>query len=218
MSRARDIANFGDGLTASEIPNLAASKITSGTFATAIIADDAINLDKLAHLGTDGHVLTSTGTGSAPAFEAVTMPTNSILQAKYAHYGGTNTVAMDQVANDKDGPSQYFPTTVGDSELKITLNNHVSGSKVIICANVVYGVSAGNWTGPVIKRSVGGSNVVLSTENISGTPATSPQAFIHSFYNNVATSAFMSPASLAAVSCACAACKPEATLPSMAFM
>ena len=34
------------------------------------IADNAITLDQMAHLGTDGHVLTSTGTGSAPAFEA----------------------------------------------------------------------------------------------------------------------------------------------------
>ena len=35
------------------------------------IVDATVNLDKLAHLGTAGHVLTSTGTGSAPAYEAI---------------------------------------------------------------------------------------------------------------------------------------------------
>ena len=93
MSRARDIANFGDGLTASEIPNLSASKITSGTFATARIADDAINLDKLAHLGTDGHVLTSTGTGSAPAFEAVPASSNLVMSANSVSCSSSGTGA-----------------------------------------------------------------------------------------------------------------------------
>ena len=56
-----------------------AGSIVSGTFPTARIADDAITLDKLAHLGTDGHVLTSTGTGSAPAFEAI--PSSGVTHA-----------------------------------------------------------------------------------------------------------------------------------------
>jgi len=34
------------------------------------IADNVITLDQMAHLGTDGQVLTSTGTGSAPTYEA----------------------------------------------------------------------------------------------------------------------------------------------------
>ena len=54
------------GLSASDIPSLAASKITSGTFATARIADDAITAAKL-HVtgnGTSSQFLRSDGDGS----------------------------------------------------------------------------------------------------------------------------------------------------------
>jgi hypothetical protein len=80
-------------LADARIPSLAASKITSGTFATARIADDAINLDKLAHLGTDGHVLTSTGTGSAPAFEAVPASSNLVMPANAVSCSSSGTGA-----------------------------------------------------------------------------------------------------------------------------
>ena len=53
-----EINILDDGLSASDIPSLAASKITSGTFATARIADDAITAGKL----------NVTGDGSATQF------------------------------------------------------------------------------------------------------------------------------------------------------
>ena len=49
MSRARDLADLiGGGFTEADIPNLSASKITSGTFADARIA--ASNVSQHAHL------------------------------------------------------------------------------------------------------------------------------------------------------------------------
>jgi len=87
MSRARTLADYGNGIDT--------ASITSGTFATARIADDAITLDKMASgvdgkiitydasgnpsavgPGTDGQVLTSTGAGSPPAFEVLPQETN----------------------------------------------------------------------------------------------------------------------------------------------
>ena len=61
-----EINILDDGLSASDIPSLAASKITSGTFATARIADDAITAGKLNVTG-DGSTtqfLRSDGDGS----------------------------------------------------------------------------------------------------------------------------------------------------------
>ena len=61
-----EINILGGGLSASDIPNIGASKITSGTFATARIADDAITAAKL-HVtgnGTSSQFLRSDGDGS----------------------------------------------------------------------------------------------------------------------------------------------------------
>jgi len=111
MSRARTLADYGNGIdTASitsgtladgRIPSLGASKITSGTFATARIADDSITLDKLAHLGTDGHVLTSTGTGSAPAFEAVSAGTEVLLNT-YTADNSSTTINIEDFSGTYD--------------------------------------------------------------------------------------------------------------------
>jgi hypothetical protein len=103
MTRARDIANFGDGIDA--------SSITSGTFPTANIADDAITLAKMASgtdgqiitydasgnpsavgPGTDGQVLTSTGAGSPPAFEDASGGAWVKLEEKTA--SGQTTIEM----------------------------------------------------------------------------------------------------------------------------
>jgi hypothetical protein len=76
-----------------------AGAIVSGTFATARIADDAINLDKLAHLGTDGHVLTSTGTGTAPAFEAIAGG-YTLVAYKQGPAPDSSVFAVDNVFSD----------------------------------------------------------------------------------------------------------------------
>lgn len=44
---SKGIVTSGAALAASDIPSLAASKVTSGTFGTAFIADDAVTMDKL---------------------------------------------------------------------------------------------------------------------------------------------------------------------------
>ena len=48
----KGIVTAGTTLAASDIPNLATSKITTGTFGTNFVANDAITMDKLANLST----------------------------------------------------------------------------------------------------------------------------------------------------------------------
>ena len=90
MSRSNDIASRH---------TITASDVTSGTFPTARIADNAITLDQMAHLGTDGHILTSTGTGSAPAYEA---PASADLSsvAPLASPNFTGDIEVDNVKVD----------------------------------------------------------------------------------------------------------------------
>ena len=49
---AQGIVTSGTDLVAGDIPDLATSKITTGTFGTAFVANDAITMDKLANLST----------------------------------------------------------------------------------------------------------------------------------------------------------------------
>ena len=49
---AKGIVTSGTDLVAGDIPDLATSKITTGTFSTDFVADDAITMDKLANLST----------------------------------------------------------------------------------------------------------------------------------------------------------------------
>ena len=49
---AQGFVTSGASLTASDIPNLEATKITTGTFGTNFVANDAITMDKLANLST----------------------------------------------------------------------------------------------------------------------------------------------------------------------
>ena len=79
-------------IAASDVPNLAASKITSGTFATARIADNAITAAKLnvSGNGSSGQVLASDGDGSFSWVSA----------------GGTGTVTQVTVGSGLDISNQ----------------------------------------------------------------------------------------------------------------
>ncbi len=86
------------------------------------IADNAITLDQMAHLGTDGHVLTSTGTGSAPAFEAISVAVLQVLS--------TTTTAASSAYSDIDTwgdiPGMTIAITPASSSNKILLSFSIS--------------------------------------------------------------------------------------------
>ena len=109
MSRARTLADYGNGIDT--------ASITSGTFPTARIADDAITLDKLAHLGTDGQVLTSTGTGSAPAYEAVSVSAGSVIEQFMSPCDGSSITVQSGTYTVQDVTGEH---QMGDAYSGIT--------------------------------------------------------------------------------------------------
>ena len=71
MSRARDLANLGDGITASDVPNLAGDKITSGTLSNTV-------QDNITRLG-----IVTTGTMKNTIHSDTTFPAGHIIQIKF---------------------------------------------------------------------------------------------------------------------------------------
>ena len=134
-------------LAASDIPNLAASKITSGTFATARIADNAITAAKLnvSGNGSSGQVLASDGDGSF----------------SWTNAGGSGTVTSVGTTGTVNG---------------ITLTGTVTSSGNLTLGGTL-AISNSDWSGTdlsVANGGTGASSASAARTNLGlGTAATS---------------------------------------------
>ena len=97
---SQGIVTAGNDLSASDIPNLAASKITSGTFGTDRIADDAITAAKVK----DNETLPVNITGLASK------------SVDYEYVSDTNVIARDSTA---DSCKTYFANNVSKGRCKV---------------------------------------------------------------------------------------------------
>jgi len=144
VSRARDLANLGDGITASDIPNLAGDKITSGTLGNTV-------QDNITRLGT-----VTTGTMNNTIGSNATFPAGNILQVVDAEVADVSTLATGM----HDIISKTFTTKKANS--KFILFGHTGGgfSGTGSCNFIMF-----------FKRTVGGSNTDIgyfTTSNREG--------------------------------------------------
>ena len=117
-----EINILDDGLAASDIPNLAASKITSGTFATARIADDAITTAKIA----DDQI-----TNALMADDAIDSAQLADASIDEVHLNATNT-AVDNYLLSFDSASGGFTWVAagagGENNQTITTGTGIGGA------------------------------------------------------------------------------------------
>jgi hypothetical protein len=98
--------------------------------------------------GTDGHVLTSTGASSAPAWEALPS-SGKILQVQYSS-NNSSTSTTSSSYQDTNITGTITPTRA-DSTILIILGVHLST------------VSANAYASYLIKRTVGGTDTTIYT-------------------------------------------------------
>ena len=193
MSRARTLANYGDGLAASEITSgvlpvgvtggsglTALGTVTSGTISTGAVIDDPTMTQgsdatgdvyyraatgKLTRLatGADGTVLTSTGAGAVPAFEAVTA-------AAAGH-----VVKVTQYLNTSDYTTTGTTPKRGPTSGTITMDS--TSNKMFITVTFLASVTSHGMRVALYRNPT-----VSSGDTINGgvnlTPGTEPQVYI----------------------------------------
>ena len=148
----KGVATAGSALTAALIPDLAASKITTGSFDAARIANDSINGDKLSN-------------DSVAVFQ-------SIAQAGYPTAKFSGQILFDTVSEDAfiwDGNAWQAITTLTKGSLVFggTYNANTSQMVATTSAGIAAGLAVGSNL-PTPSSTTDGVYVVVAT---SGTPA-----------------------------------------------
>ena len=148
----KGVATAGAALTAALVPDLAASKITSGSFDAARIANDSITGDKLSN-------------DSVAVFQ-------SIAQVGYPTAKFSGQILFDTVSEDAfiwDGNAWQAITTLTKGSLVFggTYNANTSQMVATTSAGIAAGLSVGSNL-PTPSATTDGVYVVVST---SGTPA-----------------------------------------------
>ncbi len=148
MTKARDLANIiSGGFTADDIPNIPASKITSGTFADDRLPSTALNSNvDLTNLSASN--LTS---GSIPTARITALPAGvggKVLQVKY----------MKSSAG-----SGLSGTSLVDTPLTNTITPSSTSSKILIQFQLQAKLEFQNTEGygTAVKRTISGSDTTL---------------------------------------------------------
>lgn len=162
-------------LGTARIPNLAASKITSGTFATARIADNAITAAKLnvSGNGTTSQFLRSDGDGS---FTWATPATSSVDWSEIQ--GDQSSILLSNFTNDSGFVTSSGVTSVGGTGTKngLTLTGTVTSTGNLTLGGTL-AISNADWSGTdlaIANGGTGASTASAARTNLGlGTAATS---------------------------------------------
>ena len=168
MSRARDLADLiGGGFTEADIPNLSASKITSGTFADARIA--ASNVSQHAQSFDDNKIINDISTLGLRVHTQENLTGSNTNSASFDVFqDATKITGLSGAARSSD--EFIFAATTGtDNSVKFLINgNGTNGSTSgIVDATGNHGISNSGVAWNTVKYKWGTSSLYFYNDFLS---------------------------------------------------